>query len=225
MTIISVMVIDVFAVYRPFMRYFRGERHKWFMRTVQPCSGDRILDVGGYPGFWTQHESFQAQIDCLNTHPVSTSEEDHRREIRSMVGDGCDLKFDENTYDVGFSNSVIEHVGSWERQKAFASELRRVAKSLWVQTPAYECPFEPHYLAPFIHYLPARLQKKLLRWFTLWGWLQRPTPKQIDEAVETTRLLKRREMSELFPDCEILVERLFGILPKSYVAVRRNPSH
>jgi hypothetical protein len=51
-------------------------------------------------------------------------------------------------YDIAFSNSVIEHVGDWERQAAFASEIRRVGKNLWIQTPAKECPIEPHYLAP-----------------------------------------------------------------------------
>jgi len=54
----------------------------------------------------------------------------------------------------------------------------------------------------------------------LWGWIQRPTPAQINEMVETTRLLRKSEMVELFPDCEIITERLFGVLPKSYIAFR-----
>ena len=78
-------------------------------------------------------------------------------------------------YDIGFSNSVIEHVGSWERQQQFASEMRRVAKSLWVQTPAYECPIEPHYMTPLVHYLPLSLQKLIIRWCTVRGWIDRPT--------------------------------------------------
>ncbi len=57
---------------------------------------------------------------------------------------------------VVFSNSVIEHVGTWEDQQAFAAEVRRVGRRLWV--PAYECPIEPHYLAPLVHYLPKEVQ-------------------------------------------------------------------
>ena len=127
----------------------------------------------------------------------------------------------DGSYDIGFSNSVIEHVGSWERQQQFAAEIRRVAKAVWVQTPAYECPIEPHYLTPFIHYLPRSCQKKILRWGTVRGWIARPNQAEINEMVDTTRLLRKAEMSMLFPDCEIIVERLFWIMPKSYIAIRR----
>jgi hypothetical protein len=125
------------------------------------------------------------------------------------------------SYDIGFSNSVIEHVGSWERQLQFASEIRRVANALWVQTPAYECPIEPHYMTPFIHYLPRSLQKRILRWCTMWGWIERPNQEQIDALVETTRLLRKPEIQRLFPDCEIITEHLLWVMPKSYIAIRR----
>jgi hypothetical protein len=127
----------------------------------------------------------------------------------------------DKSYDIGFSNSVVEHVGSWERQQQFASEIRRVAKALWVQTPAYECPIEPHYMTPFVHYLPHSFQKKILRWCTLWGWIECPTPEKINFMVETTRLLRKSEMRQLFPDCQIITERLLWIIPKSHIAIRR----
>jgi hypothetical protein len=38
--------------------------------------------------------------------------------------------------------------------------------------------------------------------------------------VDSTRLLTKREMRQLFPDCVILTERLLGVFPKSYVAYR-----
>ena len=39
--------------------------------------------------------------------------------------------------------------------------------------------------------------------------------------VDYTRLLTKREMKELFPDCEIRTERLLFVIPKSYIAIRR----
>ncbi len=39
--------------------------------------------------------------------------------------------------------------------------------------------------------------------------------------VESTRLLRKSEMRQLFPDCEILTERMLWVLPKSYIAFRR----
>jgi hypothetical protein len=123
-------------------------------------------------------------------------------------------------YDVVFSNSVIEHVGSWSDQTDFAREVRRVGKKLWVQTPARECPFEPHYLAPFMHWLPKQLQKKLIRWCSVYGLLQHPSPAEVEQMVDSIRLLTKMEMQTLFPDCEVLEEKLLFFIPKSYIAVR-----
>ncbi|HEV7405779.1 MAG TPA: class I SAM-dependent methyltransferase [Chthoniobacteraceae bacterium] len=142
-------------------------------------------------------------------------------QIRMLVGDGCALALETRSYDIAFSNSVIEHVGSWERQQQFAGEIRRVAQALWIQTPAYECPIEPHYLTPFVHYLPRWFQKKILRWGTVAGWLSRPGKEAVNEMVDTTRLLRKREMQQLFPDCEIMTERMLWFIPKSYIAIRK----
>ena len=131
-------------------------------------------------------------------------------------------ELEDNKYDIVFSNSVIEHVGEWKDQQAFAREVRRVGGKLWVQTPARECPFEPHYLAPFIHWLPKHWQKRLIRWCTVYGWVQRPSPEDIAEMVTSIRLLTKSEVKALFPDCEILVETLWGVFPKSYIAVSKH---
>jgi hypothetical protein len=136
-----------------------------------------------------------------------------------LIGNGCDLELIDAAYDIVFSSSVIEHVGTWQDQVAFARETRRVGDALWVQTPAYECPIEPHYLAPFVHWLPKPIQRKILRYLTPWGIVSKPTSSQIDFMIDTTRLLRRRETIELSPECTIHTERLFGIIPKSYVAI------
>lgn len=215
------MSFSIHTLYRSIFKIWRRQRFHLFLRLMKPNPSDTLLDVGGYPGFWTPYPQVVKQIDSLNLHEVHWSGEeapDHR--IRLLIGDGCDLPMPDKSYDIGFSNSVIEHVGSWDRQQRFASEIRRVAKALWVQTPAYECPIEPHYIAPFIHYFPPSFRAKIARWCTLWGWIERPNREQIDAMVET-RLLRKSEMRELFPDCEILTERMFWILPKAYIAVRK----
>ena len=215
------MPFTIHSIYDQIFRIWRKKRFKLFLEYIQPSITDTLLDVGGYPGSWTSKPQPVRQIDTLNVHGVSWNATDFpHHHIKILVGNGCALAMPDKSYEIGFSNSVIEHVGSWERQQQFAAEICRVAKALWVQTPAYECPLEPHYLTPFIHYFPRSFQKKILRCFTLWGWIQRPTPAQINEMVETTRLLRKSEMVELFPDCEIITERLFGVLPKSYIAFR-----
>lgn len=214
----------IHRIYSLIFKVWRQKRFQLFRSLMVRREGaGAVLDVGGYPGFWASQEPVAAKIDCLNVHEVEWNPPaEATQAIKVVLGDGCAMpEFADDEYDLAFSNSVIEHVGSWENQERFAQEIRRVGRRVWVQTPAYECPIEPHYIAPFIHYLPKSWQMRLIPWVTVWGWVERPPASQVREAVETTRLLTRAEMRRLFPDCEILTERLLGILPKSYIAVRR----
>jgi hypothetical protein len=129
------------------------------------------------------------------------------------------LDFADHSFDIAFSNSVIEHVGALDEQRAFADELRRVGRQLWVQTPARSFFFEPHLLTPFIHFLPHSWQRRLVRNFTLWGWVTRPSQASVDRMLGELRLLDYATFRALFPDCEIRRERFLGFT-KSFVAVR-----
>jgi Methyltransferase domain len=211
-------------IHRFYARIFliwRARRRKAFLERIKPQQNETLLDVGGYPGFWTVASSPVNRIDTLNVDKVcfdASQFPDHN--IRVLEGNGCALPFPEKSYDILFSNSVIEHVGSWQQQKQFATEVRRVGRRLWIQTPAFEFPIEPHYLCPFVHWLPIPLRRILVRWASPFALLAQPTASETDEMINSIRLLTYREMKELFPDCDIYVERMLGILPKSYVAIR-----
>ena len=117
-----------------------------------------------------------------------------------MIADARQMPFADGAFDVVFANSIIEHVGDQASRQTFAAEVRRVGKRYYVQTPNQWFPVEPHLWTPFIHYLPAPLQKRLLRNFTVWGWLVRPTQQGCEEFVDQVRLLTVRELKALFPD-------------------------
>lgn len=215
--------MSIHDLYARIFRLWRARRFALFVRTLQPRLTDHLLDVGGYPWGWAEVPRLVARIDTLNLAPVPWQPVvPPANEIQVLVGDGRRLPFADGTYDIVYSNSVIEHVGSYADQQAFAAELRRVGRALWCQTPAREFFLEPHYLAPFVHWLPRPLQKRLVRWLTPWGWLTRPSPAEVTRTVEEIRLLSLAEMRALFPDCEILCERFLGLATKSYIAVRRN---
>jgi methyltransferase family protein len=216
------MPFSILSIYSHISKVWRAKRFSLFLKTLSPNQNDSLLDVGGYPWYWTSSPPVVGRIDALNLHEVKyDSRTFPLHNIRVIVGNGCHLEFSDRSYDITYSNSVIEHVGSWDNQKSFAAELRRVGRRLWCQTPARECPIEPHYLAPFIHWLPKWLQRRILRFFTPWGLISRPTRKELENMVDTTRLISKREMSELFPDCDILVEYLLPFIPKSYIAIRK----
>jgi hypothetical protein len=177
----------------------------------------KVLDVGGTQYNWQfmKHRCFIVVVNL--SKPVEW--DDQLKDLTFEQGDGTKMKYDSNTFDIVYSNSVIEHLGTWERQKDFAKECSRVGKGLWVQTPAKCFPVEPHLITSFIHWLPLKLQSRLMRNFTLWGIITRPTQQFIDGFLRERRLLSLREMKILFPDCRIVKER-FLFMTKSYIAVK-----
>jgi SAM-dependent methyltransferase len=114
------------------------------------------------------------------------------------------LPFDDNDFDIAYSNSVIEHIAP-ERRAVFARELRRVARGWYVQTPALGFPIEPHSLLPGAHWLP--LAARRLYW--------RLGASRTDP--DTIQLLRRRELEALFGPA--FSER-FGPLTKSWMCLR-----
>ena len=199
-------------------RRFRRERMRQFRERFRLTAGTTILDVGGLPEMW---ESLPENVDVtvLNLFAIPWQNRSGFPSITTVVGDGCALPYPNGAFDIVFSNSVIEHLGTAERQRMFASEVRRVGRALWVQTPAKSFPIESHLLTPFIHYLPVAVRLKLLRRFTTWGLLTKPSPARVESFLAEVRLLSAGEMQQLFPDCTLVRERVAG-LSKSYIAVR-----
>lgn len=187
-----------------------------FEKLLKPTPRTRILDVGGTEYNWQFVDSHPCVV-LLNIAPPLA---DDSRRFEHVVGDARSLPYDERSFAIAYSNSVIEHVGSFDDQRRFAEEIRRVGRQIWIQTPARESPVEPHYLTLFVHWLPERWRRRVVRYFSIWGWIQRPTQDEVDAMVQEIRLLNRREMEELFPDCEIFTER-FLFIPRSHIAVRR----
>jgi hypothetical protein len=209
--------MEILSIFRLVSPFFRRRRMKAFLERLKPETGDRILDVGGYPEFWAE-SGIESFITVLNVHPVAAPVSNFQ--ITTVIGDGTDLKYADNSFDIVFSNSVIEHLGTLEQQQRLASECARVGKRMWIQTPARSFPIEPHFLTPLIHYFPKSWQKELLRNCTVWGWLAHPSDRQIQDVLDEIRLLNAREMKVLFPDSKIRRERFLG-LTKSYIALNQ----
>ena len=176
----------------------------------------RVLDLGGTESFWSSMGFLSRRnidITILNIEEQQVS----HASVKSVVGDGrCMREYKDEEFDVVFSNSVIEHVGTLEAQMQMASEIRRVGRRYFVQTPNRYFPMEPHFLFPFFQFLPLSLATWLVIHLKL-GWYGLCDPQHAREAVESIRLLTEKEMKMLFPAAVIYREKFWG-LTKSLVA-------
>jgi len=205
------MTIDY--LYKVFSGYFRKYRNVQFVALMGLTPETTLLDVGGTSDFW-KSMPVKPKVTLLNIY------KDPDEDFPQITGSACDIPLPDQSFDIVFSNSMIEHLGTWECQQKAAKEMLRVGKNVWVQTPYRWFPMEPHLLTPFIHWFPFEKRRQLLR-FTLWAYLKKPSAEYYDEMWREIRLLNIPEMKQLFPNCQMIYEK-FGFLIKSMVAVRQN---
>jgi hypothetical protein len=208
--------MNIHDFYRPFQLHFRRKRMAKFRELFGIHDEQRILDVGGTPFNWALIDE-KPKVVLLNVE--ATSEPDTER-FTFVQGDARALPYDSGEFELVYSNSVIEHVGSFEDQKRFAQEIRRTGAAYYVQTPYKWFPIEPHFITLGVQFLPFAIKRKLLKWFSVWGLMTRPSQETTDAFIREIRLLTVKEMRQLFPDAEIHVERLL-FLTKSIMAVKR----
>ncbi|HSC27720.1 MAG TPA: class I SAM-dependent methyltransferase [Vicinamibacterales bacterium] len=174
----------------------------------------RILDVGGTPDFWRVIGLSRPNVSVTLLNRTAAAADSGP--IHSVVGDARDMReFADGQFDVVFSNSVIEHLGTYRDQQAMASEVRRIGTRYFVQTPNRHFPIEPHFLLPGFQFLPVSLRAGLLARRDV-GWYKRAdTYEAALKEVTAIRLLSGTEFRRLFPEGRLYKERLFG-LTKSF---------
>ncbi|HWP40401.1 MAG TPA: class I SAM-dependent methyltransferase [Tepidisphaeraceae bacterium] len=178
----------------------------------------RIIDLGGTVAYWEMRGwagRREYQITLVNLHACQSRYDN----IHPQVGDATNLfAYADRSFDIAFSNSVIEHVGGIDAQRRMACEVRRVARGYWVQTPNYWFPIEPHFLFPGWQWLPRQARIALIQ-RRAFGWNGRCSGRQMAErVVDNANLLSRHELGRLFPDARLLPECFMGLV-KSWIAV------
>ena len=179
----------------------------------------KILDVGGTQIFWDsmgfeEHPDIKIYLLNLEHQKVRGSN------FISLKGDAtCLSEYEDNFFELVYSNSVIEHLFTWENQLKMAEEIRRVGKNHFIQTPNYWFPIEPHFVFPFFQYLPKKLRISLITSFSLGHHKKYADKEMAKNKVEEVKLLSIKEMKKLFPYSNIYKEKFFG-LNKSIVAYK-----
>lgn len=184
----------------------------------------KILDIGGTSVFW-QMMDVELLDDC-ELHLVNIQPDLHKRcstnsdfcRFSSFIGDGRDLScFDDQTFDLVFSNSVIEHVGCYEEQLKFANETKRVGRLFFVQTPNKYFPIEPHYHFPFFQFFSVETKAYMHKRFAL-GWAEKAETDELAMMqARSVNLLSKKELRKLFPG-SLIIEEKFLFFTKSLIS-------
>jgi ubiquinone/menaquinone biosynthesis C-methylase UbiE len=201
----NVSAPDSFAV-----RLAGYQRRRMYARFLTVCGvepGDSIADVGAtsdrtydhsnYFEAWYPHKS---RITAIGIDDASFLEQAYPG-VTFRLADGRALPFEDGAFDFVHSSAVIEHVGSRAEQQRLLAELWRVCrKGLFVTTPNRWFPVEFHSVLPFVHWLPARAFRAILR--------ARGHDTLAEEA--HLNLLSRRDLERIAREAGITAPRVTG---------------
>lgn len=143
-------------------------RFRLFMSEMRPTAVSRLMDVGVTDTTWRSSNFIEAnypwpsQITAVSIDPVPAFQQAYP-DVKVVIADGKNLPFPDHSFEIGFSNAVIEHVGSRDEQRKLVAEMLRTCERVFIATPNARFPVDPHTLFPFAHWLPTRIWHRLLR--------------------------------------------------------------
>ena len=194
-------------------RKSREQKHRLFVEMLRPTPQMRILNVGASGtsiGLPEQLESFYEHRSRIVGGGISFPDvQDYRDSfpgVQAVVFDGCALPFADRSFEIVYSNAVLEHLPGENWLERFASEVQRVGKGWFVTTPNFWYPIDPHYHLPFVQWLPEAAQRSLV---TRLG----KTP------YDHLHLLSKRQLRKLFPVGEVVGCRV-TFYPETLIAYR-----
>jgi hypothetical protein len=198
----------------------RAKRWAELLRRFPGLPDMRVLDLGGTTWFWTLSPVKPKSLVIVNLDE-GCLRDDLPPWISTVRADACNLPPEvlDMSFDLVFSNSLVEHVGGPSRREVLAGTIARLSDHYWVQTPARSFPLEPHWMFPGFQFLPVATRAAISRRWPLSppNLRRRSRREAIDDVLEV-ELLNTTEMKRLFPDAELWPERFLG-LKKSIVAI------
>jgi 2-polyprenyl-3-methyl-5-hydroxy-6-metoxy-1,4-benzoquinol methylase len=192
----------------------RLKMYEKLMEIAKPNSATRILDVGvtndkrEESNFLEKLYPHKENITAVGLEDALFLQDEYPG-LKYIKANGCDLPFENKSYDLVTSFAVVEHVGNRANQRKFVQELARVGKSVIISTPNRWYPMEVHTMMPIAHWLPPSQFRKVLK----------IVGKEFYAQEENLNLLESKSLIEMFPtEMKItpLHHRLLGVISNLY---------
>ena len=193
---------NLFFIWRITQRptiFLRKKKFELFMKIIKPKEHEKVIDVGVAIGnnlergmnFFEVMYPYKSNLTALGIGNEKDSFEFKKifPDINLIIGNGLNIPFEDNYFDIAFSNAVLEHVGTRENQKKFISEIIRVSKRCFIATPNKWFPIELHTMLPIVHWLPDKLKYLIYK----------NTGNEFWADIKNLNLLSKKELVSLFP--------------------------
>ncbi|MFA5155224.1 MAG: methyltransferase domain-containing protein [Patescibacteria group bacterium] len=190
----------------------RRRKYRKFLDLLRPQARTTILDVGFTEIEYSASDNFLEKNypwpDKITALGLNEAKEFSKRypQVKAVAYDGRRFPFPDRSFDIVWSNAVLEHVGSREDQIFFLQEIKRVGRQAFITTPNRMFPIEIHTRTPLLHFLPKRLFDAYLKLVGK-GWA----------AGDYMNLLSRRELERCLQaagikNYRIIKNRLLGFV-------------
>ncbi len=200
----------------------RWRRWELFLHHFPDLADMCVLDLGGYARGWAHVTPRPRRVVTLNLDRDCDGA-DTGPGIEVVQGDACTppTSLMSESFDLVYSNSLIEHVGGYFRRCQFSDVVHAAADRHWVQTPYRYFPLEPHWLFPLFQFLtPTARAWVAERWSLAHEFRPGRAHAEVVDWVLSVELLSQHEFRHLFSSSTVMFERIAG-LPKSMIAVRK----
>ena len=165
-----------------------------------------VIDIGSTPSTDKEQNTFlektkdNQNITCLSNQDCRILQKKYKNIKKIIIGDARNTMLENDSFTIVHSNATIEHVGSFENQVSFVQEMLRISKeSVFIQTPNRFYPLDFHTILPFIHWLPKKIHRRILKLLKM-GFYSKE---------ENLNLLTAKELKKI---CEILKIKKYKIL-------------